>query len=297
MAIAQANKRYMVQDYYQLLGVKRTATKEEIQKAYRRQIRLWRSRLNAPELKQRQEAERMLVDLEIAKKVLLNTRKYDSDRSKVKKESIDQRKNQRKKRNNQRKKKFSPAAKIELAFKILAKGLFGAVKYIFVNVIWTIVKKIAIALFFVLLGCLFLSGLGGLILFVVGIYENQLDRAFIWLAYDYLAISIVTFYKYWEDKRKAKRGIWRTSEAELHSFELIGGCAGAFLAQVIFQHKSSKESYQLVYWLIVLFHISLLLFFLPLISPYAIPQKYIVIINALLLIVSLNGIRKKGVMN
>lgn len=65
----------MVSDYYKLLNLKRTATDAEINKAYRQQT-LWRSRLNAPDLKLRQEAELMLVELEAAKNVLLNTKSY-----------------------------------------------------------------------------------------------------------------------------------------------------------------------------------------------------------------------------
>ena len=291
----------MAQDYYQLLGVKRSATKEDIRKAYRRQTKPWRSRLNAPDLKLRQEAERMLVDLEAASKVLLNTRKYNGDRPKAKKEFVNQKKQ----------KKFSLLAKIKLAFKIFTKGLLNAAKHI-INLIgkciyevvrfilltiWKIVKLIAIIVGVVLFILLFATGFGALILFILSIHENNLDRAFLALMLNYLTMSIVTFIRYSQDKWKAKRNLWRISEAQLHSLELIGGWVGAFFAQVLLQHKSSKESYQLTYWLIVLFHASLFLFFLPLISPYDIPQKYIVIVNAVLLIISLDGIRKKGVMN
>ena len=293
----------MAQDYYQLLGVKRSATQEDIRKAYRRQKRLWRSRLNAPDLKLRQEAERMLVDLEAANKVLLNTRKYNSDRPKAKREFV----NQKKHKNKQ----FSLLAKIKLAFKIFTKGLSNAAKHI-INLIgkciygvvrfilltiWNIIKFIAIVVGVILFILLFSTGFGALILFILSIYENNLDRAFLALMLNYSTMSIVTFIRYSQDKWKAKRNLWRISEAQLHSLELIGGWVGAFFAQVLLQHKSSKESYQLTYWLIVLFHASLFLFFLPLVSPYDIPQKYIVIVNAVLLIISLDGIRKKGVMN
>lgn len=277
----------MVRDYYKLLGIKRTATNAEVHQAYRQQTKLWRSRLNAPDLKLRQEAEEILVELDAAKNAILNTKSYDVNY-------------QKKKTKSSNKKKFNVGAKIKLAFKILRQGLLRASKYVLKvtgSILGKIIKAIAIAVGVILLLCLLFSGLGGAIQFVISIYENQLAQAFIWLMYTYVAMSVVTFFKYWEDKRKAERGIWRTSEAQLHSLELLGGWFGGFLAQVLLHHKSSKESYQLVYWLIVLFHASLFLFFLPLISPFAIPQKYIVIVNALLLIISLDGIRKKGVMN
>ena len=62
----------MAQDYYQILALSRNATEAEINKAYRQQLRLWRNRTNAPDLERRQEAERILQELEAAKKVLLD---------------------------------------------------------------------------------------------------------------------------------------------------------------------------------------------------------------------------------
>jgi uncharacterized membrane protein YsdA (DUF1294 family) len=39
---------------------------------------------------------------------------------------------------------------------------------------------------------------------------------------------------------------------QLHLLELLGGWLAAFLAQRRLRHKSSKGSYQFVFWLIVL---------------------------------------------
>lgn len=70
----------------------------------------------------------------------------------------------------------------------------------------------------------------------------------------YLTMSPVTFALYADDKSRAKRGAWRTSEQTLHLCELAGGWFGGFVAQRRFHHKSIKQSYQLVFWLIVSLH-------------------------------------------
>lgn len=70
----------------------------------------------------------------------------------------------------------------------------------------------------------------------------------------YLTMSPVTFALYADDKYRAKRGAWRTSEQTLHLFELAGGWLGGFVAQRRFHHKTIKKSYQLVFWFIVTLH-------------------------------------------
>ena len=64
-------------------------------------------------------------------------------------------------------------------------------------------------------------------------------------------VSIFTFVAYYEDKRRAKNGDWRTPEGVLHLLELCGGWPGAYLGQRWFRHKSSKLSFRVPFWLIV----------------------------------------------
>ena len=71
----------------------------------------------------------------------------------------------------------------------------------------------------------------------------------------YPAMSLLTFVLYADDKSRAIKGQWRTREATLHLCELIGGWLGAFIAQQKLRHKSSKVSYQVVFWVIVAAHI------------------------------------------
>lgn len=67
----------------------------------------------------------------------------------------------------------------------------------------------------------------------------------------YLAASIVAFVAYFRDKSAAENDRWRTPESTLHLFGLIGGWPGALAAQRMFRHKSSKPSFQGMFWITV----------------------------------------------
>lgn len=69
-----------------------------------------------------------------------------------------------------------------------------------------------------------------------------------------LVVSVLTFVVYNRDKRRAETGSWRIPESTLHLAELAGGWPGAFLAQRILRHKTSKLSYQVEFWIIVFIH-------------------------------------------
>ena len=76
-----------------------------------------------------------------------------------------------------------------------------------------------------------------------------------WYVIGYLsAISLLTYYTYRRDKRCAQLGNWRTPETTLHLMEFLGGWPAAFLAQRVLRHKIRKISYQMIFWLIVVFH-------------------------------------------
>lgn len=66
-----------------------------------------------------------------------------------------------------------------------------------------------------------------------------------------LVASIMTYGAYATDKRRAQTGQWRTSEATLHLFELLGGWPGAWVAQKRLRHKTAKQSYQFTFAAII----------------------------------------------
>lgn len=77
---------------------------------------------------------------------------------------------------------------------------------------------------------------------------------FRWVLGYWLIVSAVTYALYGADKKKAELGEWRTPESTLHFCDLIGGWAAGFLAQREFRHKTSKRSFQSIFWTIVLLH-------------------------------------------
>ncbi|WP_202843133.1 DUF1294 domain-containing protein [Luteimonas saliphila] len=68
----------------------------------------------------------------------------------------------------------------------------------------------------------------------------------------YAALALVSFLAYRHDKLAAERGRRRTPERTLHALDLAGGWPGGLLAQQVFRHKSSKRSFQVVFWTTVL---------------------------------------------
>jgi uncharacterized membrane protein YsdA (DUF1294 family)/cold shock CspA family protein len=74
----------------------------------------------------------------------------------------------------------------------------------------------------------------------------------------YVALSVVTFVVYAVDKRAAKCGAWRVSEAALHLWALAGGWPGAVLAQQLLRHKLSKAEFRFLFRVTVLVNCALL---------------------------------------
>lgn len=72
-------------------------------------------------------------------------------------------------------------------------------------------------------------------------------------------LSLLTFFAYALDKNAAQTGRWRTKESTLHLLALAGGWPGAWAAQRLLRHKSSKQSFLLVYRATVVFHCAALL--------------------------------------
>ena len=102
-------------------------------------------------------------------------------------------------------------------------------------------KAIGTALTLILCVCLGTSVLIGTLPFiVVGLY---------------LVVSCITFVAYAIDKSAARNGRWRTQERTLHGLALIGGWPGAFVAQNILRHKSSKREFKRVFWASVLLNL------------------------------------------
>jgi uncharacterized membrane protein YsdA (DUF1294 family) len=73
----------------------------------------------------------------------------------------------------------------------------------------------------------------------------------LWVPIAYAVTSGVSFIAYAIDKRAARRGQWRVSEATLQLLAVGGGWPGALLAQQVLRHKTRKQTFQVVFWLAV----------------------------------------------
>lgn len=67
-----------------------------------------------------------------------------------------------------------------------------------------------------------------------------------------IAWGVVAFVAVWRDKRLAQAGRSRTPERQLHALEARGGWLGSGLAQLVFRHKTRKETYQRAFRRIIL---------------------------------------------
>ena len=82
---------------------------------------------------------------------------------------------------------------------------------------------------------------------------SNLDLALIAI----LIAEVCGFVAFARDKQKAKAGLWRTPEATLLLFGLIGGL-GAWMAQHLLRHKTRKEPFRTQFGLVLVLHLILL---------------------------------------
>jgi uncharacterized membrane protein YsdA (DUF1294 family) len=78
----------------------------------------------------------------------------------------------------------------------------------------------------------------------------------------YLMMSLLTFFIYGVDKFAAKQSWSRMPEKFLHLLSLFGGWIGGFMAQKLFNHKSSKRRFKVVYWITVVLNLMVLILWL-----------------------------------
>jgi uncharacterized membrane protein YsdA (DUF1294 family) len=75
----------------------------------------------------------------------------------------------------------------------------------------------------------------------------------------YSLLSTIIFIVYGFDKLVARRGGKRVRERTLHLLALCGGWPGALAGQWVFRHKRRNRTFQVDFWLTVLFNILLLM--------------------------------------
>lgn len=75
-----------------------------------------------------------------------------------------------------------------------------------------------------------------------------------------IMINLVTFFAIWLDKKKAKKGKWRISEASLMTLVLLGGGIGGIIGMYKFRHKTKKAKFYIGFPTILIVEIGLLIY-------------------------------------
>lgn len=70
---------------------------------------------------------------------------------------------------------------------------------------------------------------------------HSLTLIFAWLIF----INIIAFITMGRDKKKARRGEWRTPEAKMFLQALMGGSVGCILGMIVFHHKTRKWKFRI----------------------------------------------------
>ena len=78
-----------------------------------------------------------------------------------------------------------------------------------------------------------------------------------------LLLSIITYFAYRADKKKAKKGQYRTKEKTLLLLSFFGGAFGGYPAMLIYHHKTKGEHWYFTFvnWVGIILHLVLLILF------------------------------------
>jgi len=66
-----------------------------------------------------------------------------------------------------------------------------------------------------------------------------------------LSLNVTTFSLYAYDKAAATKGLMRMPENVFHGLHLLGGTPLALIGQLVFRHKTRKQPFQMIFWIIV----------------------------------------------
>ena len=102
-------------------------------------------------------------------------------------------------------------------------------------------------------GAISVASLVALVLFTASYAAAVILRGIpLWTDALYFGASALCFALYGFDKQAAIQGRERIAESTLLSVGFIGGWPGAIVAQEVFRHKTSKRSFRVRFWLLVI---------------------------------------------
>jgi uncharacterized membrane protein YsdA (DUF1294 family)/cold shock CspA family protein len=99
---------------------------------------------------------------------------------------------------------------------------------------------------------------GALAFFAVLIALTAANRLPWTLPAIYLCVSMLSILIYAFDKSAAMNRRWRTRESRLHLLALLGGWPGAWIAQLLFRHKTRKTSFVVTFAACVIANVTFL---------------------------------------
>ncbi|WP_265428512.1 DUF1294 domain-containing protein [Chryseobacterium sp. YIM B08800] len=79
--------------------------------------------------------------------------------------------------------------------------------------------------------------------------------------YILILISLLTFFVFFADKRKAIKHQRRISENTLLILSFFGGSLGGIIGMLVFRHKISKKTFLIKFFGVLLFQVVLLIIF------------------------------------
>lgn len=77
-----------------------------------------------------------------------------------------------------------------------------------------------------------------------------------------LVINLISLLAMYIDKKKAKRGSWRTKESTLFTLVLLGGGFGGIAGMYLFRHKTKKPGFVIGFPAILIIEIICVIIFL-----------------------------------
>jgi len=70
-----------------------------------------------------------------------------------------------------------------------------------------------------------------------------------------VVVNLITFLAMYLDKRKAKKGNWRTKENTLFGLVALGGGVGGIIGMYVFRHKTKKPGFVIGFPVILILEI------------------------------------------
>lgn len=87
-----------------------------------------------------------------------------------------------------------------------------------------------------------------------------MDNLITYSALYLVIINLITFFLFWNDKRRSKKAGWRIPEKTLLGLCVIGGSVGGILGMRVFNHKTKHLQFSVGMPIILILQVGLFIF-------------------------------------